>query len=467
MMMLAHQTNSINGTPISMRFSALCLSPLVGTLAALLPTTAAHADTDGLKVTGSMRLRYEFIDGQARVGFDKSDDLVNLRTTVLAEYRERDVRIGVELFDSRVWGDDAGTPVTTNEVNAFEPVQAYIAGDVNGAFGKGTKLTLTAGRMMLNLGSRRLVAADDYRNTTNGYTGLRADLAAPKGWKATLIYTLPQARRPDDNAGIRDAKVRLDKESFDLVLWGGQVSKAKALGPATVEFTYFHLGERDTPGRPTRDRSLDTFGGRVLAEPRAGKFDYEVEAYRQTGEASTSLAANAARATVRASFVHADAGYSFAGPSKPRLSVEFDRASGDKPGGRNGRFDTLFGMRRADLAPSGLFNAVARANITTFGVRLEVTPSKRVDWFAAYRPMWLAAREDSFSTTGVRDASGRSGNFAGHLLEGRARYWLVPARLRFEFDGLVLAKGRFLRDAPNAPPGKWTKYGSLNLTASF
>ncbi len=392
---------------------------------------------------------------------------MNLRTNLLAEYRHQAVRIGGELFDSRVWGNDAGTPVTTNEVNALEPVQAYIAADFDGAFGKGSKLTVTAGRMTLNLGSRRLIAADDYRNTTNGYTGIRADIAAPQGWKGTLIYTLPQIRLPDDNAGIRDAKVRFDKESFDLVLWGGQVSKAKAIGPATVELSYFHLGERDAPDRATRDRSLDTFGGRIIAEPRSGRFDYEVEAYYQLGHVSGSLAANAARQAVEANFVHADVGYTFQTAWKPRLSVEFDRASGDRLGGKYGRFDTLFGMRRADLAPAGLYNAVARANITTLGVRIEATPSKRLDWFAAYRPTWLAADEDSFSTTGVRDASGRSGDFAGHQLEARVRYWLVPARLRFEFDGLILAKGRFLEEAPNAPAGRWTKYGSFNLTASF
>lgn len=352
-------------------------------------------------------------------------------------------------------------------MNALEPVQAYIAGAFDGALGKGTKLTVTAGRMTLNLGSRRLVAADDYRNTTSGYTGLRADIAAPAGVKATLIYTLPQTRLPDDIGCIRDARVRLDRESFDLVLWGGQVSKAKALGPATVELTYFHLGERDAPGRSTRDRSLDTFGGRIIAEPRIGAFDYEVEALYQTGRISASLAPGAARQAVAASFVHADIGYSFSSPWKPRLSIEFDRASGDRPGGKFGRFDTLFGMRRADLAPAGLYNAVARANIVTPGIRIEAMPSKRLDWFAAYRAMWLAADRDSFSTTGVRDASGRSGDFAGHQIEGRIRYWLVPARLRFEFDGLLLAKGRVLRDAPNAPPGRWTRYGSFNLTASF
>lgn len=439
---------------------------LAGGIAGSIPAYA-HDTHDGLSVSGGMRLRYEAIDGQPRVGLNTSDELFNLRTNVLAQYRKVDFEAAVEIYDSRVWGDRTGTPVSTNEVNALEPVQAYVAGTFHDPLGAGSKLTLTAGRMMLNLGSRRLVAADDYRNTTNGYTGLRADVVAKGGWKATLIYTLPQTRLPDDPADVRRAKVKLDKESFNLVLWGGQIGRAKALGVALIELTYFHLGERDAPGRPTRDRSLDTFGGRIIADPWPGRFDFELEGFYQKGSVSTSTAPTAAHQRVEASFIHADVGYSFSGPWKPRLSLEYDRASGDKRGDRFGRFDTLFGMRRADLAPAGLYNALARANIETAGVRLEATPSKRIDWFAAYRPMWLAARGDSFSSTGVRDATGRSGRFAGHQFEARIRYWLIPSRLRFEFDGLVLAKGRFLKSAPNATPGSTTRYGSFNLMASF
>ena len=414
-----------------------------------------------------MRLRYEAIDDQARAGFDQGDDLLNVRTNLLAEYRSGDIRIGTELFDSRVWGDEPGTPVTTGEVNALEPVQAYIAADFDELFGKGSRMTLTAGRMTLNLGSRRLVAADDYRNTTNGYTGLRADIVARDGWKATLVYTLPQMRRPDGPRDLRDAKVRLDRESFDTVLWGGQISKGRAFAATMAELTYFHLGERDGPGRPTRDRSLDSFGGRLIAEPRTGSFDYEIEAVYQTGHISASLAPTAARQAVRANFIHIDVGYSLPISWKPHLSVEFDRASGDKAGGRFGRFDTLFGMRRADFAPAGLYSTISRANIVTPGVRLEAVPSKRLDWFLSYRAMWLTTAEDSFASTGVRDPSGASGRFAGHQVEGRIRYWIVPTRLRFEFDGVLLAKGGFLRRAPNAPPGRLTRYGSFNLTASI
>jgi hypothetical protein len=150
-----------------------------------------------------------------------------------------------------------------------------------------------------------------------------------------------------------------------------------------------------------------------------------------------------------------------------RLSVEYDRASGDGPGRTFGRFDTLFGMRRADLAPSGIYNSIGRANISTPGVRIEAAPGKRLDMFAVYRAMWLADPTDAFSTTGVRDPSGRSGSFAGHQIEGRIRYWLVPGFLRGEINAIWLGKGRFLRTAPNAPQTGDARYLSTVLMATF
>jgi hypothetical protein len=90
-----------------------------------------------------------------------------------------------------------------------------------------------------------------------------------------------------------------------------------------------------------------------------------------------------------------------------------------------------------------------------------------VDAFVGYRALWLADRRDAFSTTGVRDAGGNSGNFAGHQFDSRVRWWLVPGRLRFEADAVLLAKGGFLRRAPNAGAGKTTRYGSVNLSVSF
>jgi hypothetical protein len=155
------------------------------------------------------------------------------------------------------------------------------------------------------------------------------------------------------------------------------------------------------------------------------------------------------------------------GNTKLRLSVEYDRASGDAPGGRYGRFDTLFGMGRADLAPAGIYNAIGRANIESVGLRAEIAPSSRWDAFATYRLMWLAEKTDSFSSTGVRDPAGASGSFAGHQFDARIRYWLVPNLLRAEINAVWLAKGRFLETAPNAPTTGDSHYLATALSATF
>ncbi len=205
----------------------------------------------------------------------------------------------------------------------------------------------------------------------------------------------------------------------------------------------------------------------AVRNPAPHRFDYEAEAAYQFGRVRSGTAATAALLDVSAGFVHLDAGYQFAGRWKPHLSVEYDLATGDRGAGRYNRFDTLFGMRRADFTVSGLYNAIARANLSTPGLRLEATPSARLDGYVTVRAMWLASATDAFSATNVRDASGRSSKFAGEQLEGRVRYWLVPDQLRFEADAVWLHKGRFLREAPNANRTGDTAYLSLNLTANF
>lgn len=446
---------------------AALAAALLSATPALAEDTPPPAPESPLKLSGAIRVRYESIDGQARAGFNSSDTLVNFRTILTAEYEvDSQVRLVAELWDSRVYGGNRGTPVSTGEVNTLEPAQLYVAVALPEALGKGSKVDLQAGRFLLNLGSRRLVAADDYRNTTNSYTGLKVDMAVPGGWKATAFYTLPQQRLPSDLDSLLDNRTELDRENFDFVLWGGLVSRARTIAGATAEVGFIHLGERDAPGRPTRDRSLDTVSARIIRDPAPRSWDFELEGIAQGGTVSTSLAPGATSQDVRAWFVHADVGYTFGGDWKPRLALEYDHASGDKPGGSFGRFDPLLGMRRLDLAPAGLYNTISRTNLVSPGFRLEAVPSAKSELMFSYRVFWLAAEQDAFSSSGVRDASGRSGSFAGHQVDARLRYRITP-NIRLEADLVLLAKGRFLREAPNAPPDSWTRYGSLNATFLF
>lgn len=463
-----HRTRILAARTRAVLVGLACLAGSHGAAFADPPSLqAAIGNPSDFKLSASVRVRHETLDGQPRVGLPADDAQIAVRSTLAAEYLDDGWRIGAELYDSRVHRIRDNGAISANEVNALELVQAYIVREWKDPFGPGSKARLQGGRMTLNLGSRRLVAADDYRNTTNGYTGLRADLTARDGTAATLIYVLPQVRLPDDLLGVLEHKVRWDRESFDLKLWGGIVSKPRVLAGAAAELSYFRLQERDRPDQATRDRNLHTVGGRMIRDPKAGTVDFEAEGFFQFGSVSSGLAANAPTLDVDAWFFHADSGYTFRGPLKLRLSAEFDYASGDGPGRSYGRFDTLYGMRRADLAPAGIYNAIGRTNIITPGVRVELAPGKRFDAFASYRAMWLASATDAFSTTGVRDPAGKSGRFAGHQLEGRMRYWLVPGLLRGEVNALWLAKGSFLRSAPNAPATGNTTYLATSVTVTF
>jgi hypothetical protein len=434
---------------------------------ALIGAPAALAQDRVVQVSGHVRVRYEALEGQPRAGLTPSDEQIAIRSVVLLEADPAGpLSFGAQLQDSRAYLGKPGSAISTNDVNALELNQAYVGVDLGDALGRGSRTRIQAGRMLTNVSSRRLVAGDEYRNASNAYTGIRADISTP-GTGITAFYLLPQTRLPEAQAEVIDKKVEIDRESFDVQLWGAYLARPKLSTRLFGEIGYVGFAERDAPGRPTRDRRLHSIEARLLREPAADKADFELDGIYQFGRTRTGTAAAAPQLDVSAWFLHAEAGYSPAHPWKPRIALEYDYASGDGPGARYGRFDTLYGMRRGDLAPAGIYNAIGRANIHTLGIRAEAMPSPRWDVFVTYRPMWLASRTDAFSTTGVRDASGGSGSFAGHQFDSRVRLWVVPKRLRAEFTGVMLWKGAFLRNAPNAQRTGNTRYGSAALTLSF
>ncbi|MBY0284280.1 MAG: alginate export family protein [Sphingomonas sp.] len=439
-------------------------------LAALACPVAASSQTkaaEGFHLSGSIRLRYETIADTARIGVPRAEDLVNLRTIVSARYTHGPVSVVAELLDSRAYDDAAPSAVSSNEVDPLELSQAYLGVDFGAALGKGSDLRVQGGRLLLDIGSRRLIATPNYRNTTNGFTGIRADLSLPGKRSAILFYVLPQQRLPDDPVGITANRVVFDREGFDTRLWGGSLRQGGVLGGGEIELSGYRFEERDRPDRATRDRRLTTLGVRLFRAAAPGRFDYDGEVMRQTGATRSSLAPSAPLRAVEAWFAHAEVGFQWKRGWKPHVSAEFDYASGDSPGGSFGRFDTLFGARRADFSPSGLYNAINRANLITPGVRLEVTPSKRLDAFVSYRELWLASSFDAFATTGVIDPSGRAGRYAGRQVDARVRWWAVPKRLQLEADGVLLDKGSFYDRAPNSPGTRTTAHLSLNATAFF
>lgn len=429
--------------------------------------TAPKQDRSGLIVTASSRARYETVDGRPRPGFATSEDAFLLRTGLAVEYGPGPLAIGAEVIDSRAYDIGGRTQIDRSDVNAVELPQAYVKLRLDGALGAQGSIAVEAGRFLLNLGSGRLIATDEYRNTVNGFTGVRVDLDVDRDTELALFYVLPQERLPDAQDDIRNNRVVFDRETFDDVLFGAHAQRKAWLGMGQAELGYYRLVQQDSPRRATADRHLNVVDARLVREARARVVDYDVEGVYQFGHASDSTMATATRARVSSGFFHAAAGYTFGTPLEPRVGLFYDYASGDKRGGTFGRFDTLFGSRRDDLGPSGTYAGLARENISAPGIRLEAKPGKRFEALGDYRAIWLASRFDRFY--GVIDKTGGSGSFGGQQIEGRLRYWLLPDHLRLESNAALLFKGDFLKDARQAlaRDRHTVRFIEVNLQATF
>ena len=84
---------------------------------------------DWLTIRGEVRARYETLDGQFRARGSGSDQALALRTLILAEANLKAINLpgvtfGGEVQDARLELDDAGTPLSTSNVNAFDMLQA-------------------------------------------------------------------------------------------------------------------------------------------------------------------------------------------------------------------------------------------------------------------------------------------------------------------------------------------------------
>ncbi len=425
---------------------------------------------DWLTLSGSFRTRYESLDGQFRPGLAGSDQLVSLRTTLFAEARLDDFRIGGEIFDSRAYGGDAGGAAGTGEVNALELSQAYVGYRFNDAFADGASADLQLGRFTIDLGSRRLVGRNNFRNTTNAFTGARFDWTSADQTQLTLFYTLPHTRLPSDKASILDNDIAWDDETDDLTFWGVFLAARNLPFGARGEAFVFGLDEEDSADRPTRNRHLITPGFRFYRDPAAGHWDFEIEGGVQSGETrGSSSPADVTDLDVEASYAHLEFGFRWDAPWAPRLAFEYDYASGDASSAdaEYGRFDSLYGPRRPDFGPTGIYGPLGRSNISSPGLRLEVRPDDRWDGFIFYRALYLDEARDSVANTGIRDASGASGDFAGHQIEARARYWIVPRALRLDVGAAALLQGDFLEQAPNATGEGDTLYGYADITWTF
>jgi len=413
---------------------------------------------DGISLTVKHRSRYEFLNDEFRTGRHGDTDVVAFRTLVHGRVDlPYGLVAGAELQDSRA-EQNSDTFLNTTIVNATELLQAYLEVQRPDTFG-GT-LRGRGGRITMDVGSRRFVARNRFRNTINGFTGVDLewkDDGDRDGLVLRAFWALPVLREPTALRRDRllDNDIVFDTETIHVNFWGLYAARDfEKLGRG--ELFLFGIHESDSNDRPTRNRQLATPGFRLFRKPATGRFDYVVENAIQFGTSRLSPS-NSSPAGLKeldhfAHFHHLTLAYTFDAPWSPRVAVQYDFASGDtNPNdGSNGRFDTLYGARRFDFGPTGIYGPFARSNVHTPGLRVQIKPHARLSSFVAVRGFWLAADEDFWVPAGVIDPNGNSGSYVGSQVEIRLRFDVIPENLRLEAGYAHLFAGEFIDDAPNS-----------------
>ncbi len=453
----------------------------------ILPSLSMAGEGLAFSLSGEARVRYEALDGQFRAnsqaegqgeGHEKGargDQLLLFRTLILGEMDAGAVTFGVELQDSRTYWGDEGTPLTSSVANPLDFLQVYgRLDDLPGMLGDGSTSQLTLGRQTASIGSKRQIERVDFANVIKSYTGANFLSTNERGDELHAIYVVPTERFPKDRAGLDDNDLSGDEEQWGRHIWGLHYRRAD-MAPGWApglwgEVFVYGLEEEDTGDVQTPDRSHVAPGFRLYRKPVAGQWDVDLEgALRRGTRYATSDPSDTDSLDVEASMLFAAFGWTWDAPWQPRLAAEYYFASGDDDPNDDvfGQHERLFGSRRSDLNNTSIHGPLTPANLSAPGFRVEVKPNDRWDGRFYYHAASLASDTDAWVIAKLRDPAGQSGDFIGHTLDGRVRYWVMPDRARLEIGASALFFGEFAKDVPNGPQGDRTLFGYGQLTVSF
>jgi hypothetical protein len=426
---------------------------LLAMLAAMSAQAQSTDDTPLVALRFQQRSRLEAIDNSPRANVASSDQALELQTSMFVDVGRGKVRFSGELMDARTELNDSQSLLSTSLVDTLEPLQANLTWNFSDMLEPGHTGSLKVGRFTMDVGRRRLVARSGTRNTISSFTGVDWQWRGADGRNAQVFAVVPMRILPTDRASLLANEDELDRGNRNTTFRGAFYQFPALKGSDRFEVYWAGIDQGNRPQNDSLPRDFDSVGFRVFRPTTAGKWSYEVEAVLQHGKSSATAAGVTRRGLDHdAEFYHAEFGYAFSSKLSPVLLMQYDRASGDRDpfDGRNEGYDTLFGERRFDFTPQGIYGLFARGNLRTPGLRLTFVPWQRWQTTFSYRKYELDSMRDAWSGVGLRDLTGQAGRSIGRQLEGIFTWTAIPKRLTFETAFAKLKAGRFFRETAGA-----------------
>jgi len=412
-------------------------------------------DTNWLDLGLEQRFRYEYRDNDFRRGARATertrqiddargsqtlDEPILLRTRAYIGIKNilDPLRAVLEIQDSRTNRGGYIHEFETRDTNDLHILQGYLELNFKETFlgkdplGNDRPIWVRAGRHAWEAGDRRLIARNEWRNTTNNFYGLRANIGDKKNdWQLELHAVNPVQR-------VADGEDKTDKSQE---FYGAILNYRGWSDVVTFEPSYFLLNQdgnkvtlNAATGLPQTsanrvDREIHTGLLRAYGVIPATQFDFDGAYNKQWGKVQRELSSGQKiEVDHDAHAYNIEIGYNVKHPWKPRVSTFYGMATGDQtPQGNDTtpmeRFERLFGFAR----PWSNDDYIQMENIRTNKVRLEFDPkisfldNVKVDTgFSWYR---LDSATDRWNAGGdVRDATGGSGRDLGKEYDLRVRF---------------------------------------------
>lgn len=385
----------------------------------------ALKDYDWLYLGADQRTRYEYRDNDFRRSIKAIDNPVLFRSRAFVGVKELfdPFRFVVEFEDSRRINTQF---VRDNrDVNEYEFIQGYGELYFKDALGDNRPFNIRFGRMSFEFLDRRLLANNEWRNTTNTFQGFRAALGKESNdWQLDLLALQPLLRE----------LTAVDRRNENQLLYGAIGHWRGWSDIITLEPFYLMMDQRKSAA--TVRRIIHSPGLRGYGFFGNKKFDYDFDIVYQTGRAG-----NEDHKAFGSVF---ELGYHFDHEWKPRLSFNYGYGSGDEsPNDKeSNRFERFYGFAR----PWSNNDYFQWENIHAPKLRLEFVPLPKLRIDTGYNGYWLASDTDRWNVANLRDQTGRSGNFIGHEFDIRTRYpvaKLVDANVGYAH----FQSGNFLQNA--------------------
>lgn len=384
-------------------------------------------DIDWLDIGLDHRTRFEIRDNDFRRGINTVDQpfLVRTRAYLAVKNKFDPLRFTVEISDARRYNGDF--PRDVRDSNFQEPIQLYGELFFKRAWLIDQQLSVKFGRQAFEYLDRRLLARNEFRNTTNNFDGIRVVVGKQSdAWQVDALLLQPILR--DDNA--------FDRRDKANTLVGAIGDYRRYSRFITVQPLYLVLKQDGSKAPSGVEREIHTLGVRGYGIVGKSGFDYDASYYHQYG--------NDGPRKHDAQAYTGELGYTFMHSWKPRISAAYNHASGDdNPSDRqSGRFERLFGFAR----PFSQNDYFVFENLEAPKLRFEIVPTKDLQIDAGFNWYLLNSPTDRWNNAGLRDPSGQSGTFVGHEADARVA-WRQSRHFQTEVLYAYFKAGEFLRNA--------------------